>query len=94
MLNEWQKQDISQFLNRWKPTHSIVVNLRPGVDASQKRLNQLFGATLHRIERWVYGSRRSNPRQVSAVAWAEQGKKRERLHLHIVAKLQIGRAHV
>jgi len=84
MLSERKKQDISEFLTRWKPSHNLVVNLRPGVDASQKQLEQLFVSTLHRIERWSYGRR---THEVSAVAWAETGKKRQRLHLHIIARL-------
>lgn len=84
MLNGREIRDISSFLERWKPTHSIVVNLRPGIDASPKRLDQLMRATLHRIERWSYGRR---THQVEAVAWAERGKKRDRLHLHIIARL-------
>lgn len=84
MLNEYEIADISACLSEWKPTHGIVLNLRPEIETSPKRLAHLFGATLHRIERWSYGR---HTREVSAYAWAEVGRKRQRLHLHIIAKL-------
>lgn len=84
MLNQQEITDISRYLEGWKPTHTIVLNLRPKLDASPKRLAALMTNTLHRIERRCYGRR---TRKVAAVAWAEVGRKEGRLHLHIIARL-------